>query len=72
MKYSDIFFKQFAKGLGKYEIENLYYLASIGELTDFDFLDDEEYDLISKTDNNEISFKFKIVELFQNWRLGNK
>ena len=35
-------------------------------------LDDEEYDLISKTDNNEISFKFKIVELFQNWRLGNK
>ena len=26
----------------------------------------------SKTDNNEISFKFKIVELFQNWRLGNK
>ena len=35
-------------------------------------LDDEEYDLISKTDNSEISFKFKIVELFQNWRLGNK
>ena len=35
-------------------------------------LDNEEYDLISKTDNNEISFKFKIVELFQNWRLGNK
>ena len=35
-------------------------------------LDDEEYDLISKTDDNEISFKFKIVELFQNWRLGNK
>ena len=35
-------------------------------------LDDEEYDLISKTDNNEISFKFKIVELFQNWKLGNK
>ena len=29
-------------------------------------LDNEEYDLISKTDNNEISFKFKIVELFQN------
>ena len=43
MKYSDIFFKQFAKGLGKYEIENLYYLASSGELTNFDFLDDEEY-----------------------------
>ena len=35
-------------------------------------LDNEEYDLISKTDNNEISFKFKIVELFQHWRLGNK
>ena len=35
-------------------------------------LDNEEYDLISKPDNNEISFKFKIVELFQNWRLGNK
>lgn len=35
-------------------------------------LDNKEYDLISKTDNNEISFKFKIVELFQNWRLGNK
>ena len=35
-------------------------------------LDNEEYDLISKTDNNEIPFKFKIVELFQNWRLGNK
>ena len=35
-------------------------------------LDNEEYDLISKTDNNEISFKFKIVELFQNWKLGNK
>ena len=35
-------------------------------------LDNEEYDLISKTDNNEISFEFKIVELFQNWRLGNK
>ena len=35
-------------------------------------LDNEEYDLISKTDNSEISFKFKIVELFQNWRLGNK
>ena len=35
-------------------------------------LDDEEYALISKTDDNEISFKFKIVELFQNWRLGNK
>lgn len=35
-------------------------------------LNDEGYDLISKTDENEIAFKFKIVELFQNWRLGNK
>ena len=35
-------------------------------------LNDEEYDLISKTDDNEISFKFKIVEFFQNWKLGNK
>ena len=35
-------------------------------------LDDEEYDLISKTNDNEISFKFKIIELFQNWKLGNK
>ena len=35
-------------------------------------LDDEEYDLISKTDDNKILFKFKIVELFQNWKLGNK
>ena len=35
-------------------------------------LNDEEYDLISKTDENEIAFKFKIVELFQNWRLSNK
>lgn len=33
-------------------------------------LNDEEYDLISKTDNNEISFKFKLVELFQNIKLG--
>lgn len=33
-------------------------------------LNDEEYDLISKTDNTEISFKFKLVEFFQNLRLG--
>lgn len=35
-------------------------------------LNDEEYDLISKTDNSEISFKFKLVELFQNLKLGAK
>lgn len=33
-------------------------------------LNDEEFDLISKTDSSEISFKFKLVELFQNWKLG--
>lgn len=37
-----------------------------------DSLNDEEYDLISKTDNAEISFKFKLVEFFQNLKLGNK
>ena len=35
-------------------------------------LNDEEYDLISKTDNNEIHFKFKLIEFFQNLRLGQK
>lgn len=35
-------------------------------------LNDEEYDLISKTDDNEIAFKFKLIELFQNWKLGLK
>ena len=35
-------------------------------------LNDEEYDLISKTDDNEIKFKFKLVEFFQNLRLGQK
>lgn len=35
-------------------------------------LNDEEYDLISKTDDNEINFKFKLVEFFQNLRLGQK
>lgn len=35
-------------------------------------LNDEEYDLISKKDENEISFKFKIIELFQNLKLGSR
>ncbi|MCI9039729.1 MAG: stage II sporulation protein R [Clostridia bacterium] len=35
-------------------------------------LNDEEYDLISKTDNNEIDFKFKLIEFFQNLKLGQK
>lgn len=35
-------------------------------------LSDEEYDLISKTDDTEIHFKFKLVEFFQNLRLGQK
>jgi len=33
-------------------------------------LNDEEYDLISKTDSSEFTFKFKLVEFFQNLRLG--
>lgn len=33
-------------------------------------LNDEEYDLISKTDDHEIHFKFKLIEFFQNLRLG--
>lgn len=33
-------------------------------------LNDEEYDLISKTDDSEIHFKFKLIEFFQNLRLG--
>ena len=33
-------------------------------------LNDEEYDLISKTDSEEITFKFKLVEFFQNLSLG--
>lgn len=33
-------------------------------------LNEEEYNLISKTDDSEISFKFKIVEFFQNFKLG--
>lgn len=35
-------------------------------------LNDEEYHLISKTDDNEIHFKFKLIEFFQNLRLGQK
>lgn len=33
-------------------------------------LNDEEYDLISKTDDSKIHFKFKLIEFFQNLRLG--
>ena len=33
-------------------------------------LNDEEYDLINKSDSDEITFKFKLVEFFQNLRLG--
>ena len=33
-------------------------------------LNEEEYDLISQTDDNGIHFKFKLVEFFQNLRLG--
>lgn len=33
-------------------------------------LNEEEYDLISKTDDSEIHFKFKLIEFFQNLRLG--
>ena len=35
-------------------------------------LNNEEYELISKKNNSQISFKFKLVEFFQNFRLGNK
>ena len=36
-------------------------------------LNDEEYDLISKTEEKEeISFKFKLIEFFQNLKLGLK
>lgn len=37
-----------------------------------DSLNDEEYDLISESGDSEITFKFKLVEFFQNWRLGLK
>ena len=33
-------------------------------------LNDEEYDLISKNHDNEIHFKFKLIEFFQNLKLG--
>lgn len=33
-------------------------------------LNDEEYDLISKTEDSKIHFKFKLIEFFQNLRLG--
>ena len=33
-------------------------------------LNDEEYAVISKTNNNQINFKFKLIEFFQNLRLG--
>ncbi len=33
-------------------------------------LNDEEYDLISETNSNEVNFKFKLIEFFQNWKLG--
>ena len=33
-------------------------------------LNEEEYSLISQTDDNKINFKFKLVEFFQNLRLG--
>ena len=35
-------------------------------------LNNEEYDLISKTDDSEISFKFKLVEFFQSLKIGKK
>ena len=33
-------------------------------------LNEEEYSLISQTDDNKINFKFKLIEFFQNLRLG--
>ena len=33
-------------------------------------LNEEEYSLITQTDDNKINFKFKLVEFFQNLRLG--
>lgn len=33
-------------------------------------LNEEEYDLISQTDDTKINFKFKLIEFFQNLRLG--
>ena len=37
-----------------------------------DNLSTEEYDLISKTDNSTIKFKFSLIEMFQNLRIANK
>lgn len=33
-------------------------------------LNEEEYNLISENNNQEINFKFKLVEFFQNLKLG--
>ena len=33
-------------------------------------LNEEEYDLISENNDQEINFKFKLVEFFQNLKLG--
>ena len=35
-------------------------------------LSTEEYDLISKTDNSTIKFKFSLIEMLQNLRIANK
>lgn len=37
-----------------------------------DNLSTEEYNLISKTDNSTIKFKFSLIEMFQNLRIANK
>ena len=37
-----------------------------------DSMPEEEYSLISKTDNSEISFKFKLIEFFENIKLMAK
>lgn len=37
-----------------------------------DNLSEEEYSLISNKDNNEIKFKFSIIEMIQNLRMANK
>lgn len=37
-----------------------------------DSMPEEEYSLISKTDNSEINFKFKIIEFFENIKLMAK
>ncbi len=57
--------------------ENLKYhtAATDGKKIYFDpqyleSLNDEEYELISKTEDSKIHFKFKLIEFFQNLRLG--